>query len=69
VRPEGLGTFNKNHLIGYRTRDFPVCNSALTTAVPTGFEYESTADILVLLYMRRVSYSLQFLFLSEKHLV
>jgi hypothetical protein len=25
VRPEGLGKF-KNHLIGYRTRDFPVCS-------------------------------------------
>jgi hypothetical protein len=27
VRPEGLGTFKKkNHLIGYRTRDLPVCS-------------------------------------------
>jgi hypothetical protein len=25
VRPEGLGKF-KNHLIGYRTRDLPVCS-------------------------------------------
>jgi hypothetical protein len=25
VRPEGLGTFKKNHLIGYRSHDLPVC--------------------------------------------
>jgi hypothetical protein len=25
VRPEGLGKF-KNHLIGYRTHDLPVCS-------------------------------------------
>jgi hypothetical protein len=25
VRPEGLGKF-KNHLIGYRNRDLPVCS-------------------------------------------
>jgi hypothetical protein len=26
VRPEGLGKFKKNPLIGYRTRDLPVCS-------------------------------------------
>jgi hypothetical protein len=25
MRPEGLGKF-KNHLIGYRTRDLPICS-------------------------------------------
>jgi hypothetical protein len=31
VRPEGLGKLIKIvHLIGSRTRDLPVCNSALT---------------------------------------
>jgi hypothetical protein len=25
VLPEGLGKFKKNHLIGYRSRDLPVC--------------------------------------------
>jgi hypothetical protein len=26
VRLEGLGKLKKNHLIGYRTRDLPVCS-------------------------------------------
>jgi hypothetical protein len=40
VRPEGLGKNLKIHLIGYRTRDLPVCSIYLHTipftAVPFG---------------------------------
>jgi hypothetical protein len=35
VQPERLGKFKNNHLIGYQTRDLPVCSIVpLTTTLP-----------------------------------
>jgi hypothetical protein len=49
VRLEGLGKF-KNHLVGYRTRDLPVCSivpQRLSYRVPPGAVYPNIIVIII----------------------